>query len=122
MKNAESAARKMGYAISPDPIPEEVIFIRSDQYSFVKQGVPSVFINPGFQSADPSVNGPALFMKVVSSIYHTPRDNMSLHFYFDSAAKATGYCFLLGFEVAQQDERPSWNPGDFFGTHFARKP
>jgi hypothetical protein len=42
-KDVESAARNMGYTISPDsipdPIPEEVIFIRSDQYLFVKQGV-----------------------------------------------------------------------------------
>jgi Zn-dependent M28 family amino/carboxypeptidase len=120
-KDVEVAARIMGYTISPDPIPEEVIFIRSDQYSFVKQGVPAVFMNPGLQSADPGVNGPAVFEKWISSIYHTPRDNMSQKFYFDSAARSTGLSFLVGYEVAQQDQRPAWNPGDFFGTKFAQK-
>jgi len=120
-KNVDAAARKMGYTISPDPIPEEVIFIRSDQYSFVKQGVPSVFMNPGLQSADAKVDGAAVFQKWISSVYHTPRDNMSQQFYFDSAARSTGLSFLVGYEVAQQDERPTWNAGDFFGTRFAPK-
>ena len=35
-----------GFVLAPDPVPEEVLFIRSDQYSFVKKGVPSVFLVP----------------------------------------------------------------------------
>jgi Zn-dependent M28 family amino/carboxypeptidase len=120
-KDVEAAARKMGYTISPDPMPEEVIFIRSDQYSFVKQGVPAVFINPGLQSADSSVDGAAVFQKWISSIYHTPKDNMSQQFYFESAAKSTRLSFLVGYEVAQQAERPTWNAEDFFGTKFGGK-
>jgi Zn-dependent M28 family amino/carboxypeptidase len=118
-KDVEVAAQRMGYTISPDPMPEEVVFIRSDQYSFVKQGVPAVFINPGLQSSDPKVDGVAVFKKWLTSIYHTPRDNMSQQFYFDSAARSTGLSFLVGYEVAQQAARPTWNAGDFFGTKFA---
>jgi Zn-dependent M28 family amino/carboxypeptidase len=117
-KNVQAAAKKMGYTISPDPIPEEVIFIRSDQYSFVKQGVPAVFINGGRQSADPKLDGAAIDEKWISSIYHTPKDNMSQPFYFESAARSTAMSFLVGYEVAQQSERPTWNAGDFFGTKF----
>ena len=120
-KDVEAAARNMGYTISPDPIPEEVIFIRSDQYSFVKQGVPAVFMSPGIQSADSKVDGAAVFRQWISSIYHTPKDNMSQPFYFDSAARFTGLSFLVGFEIAQQAGRPTWNAGDFFGTKFAQK-
>jgi len=120
-KNVQAAARKIGYTISPDPLPEEVIFIRSDQYSFVKQGVPAVFINAGRQSTDPNLDGAAIFNKWISSIYHTPRDNMSQTFYFESAAKSTALSFLVGYEVAQQAERPTWNAGDFFGTKFSKK-
>ncbi len=120
-KNVQAAARKMGYTISPDPLPEEVIFIRSDQYSFVKQGVPAVFINAGRQSADPNLDGNAIFLKWISSIYHTPKDNMSQTFYFDSAARSTALSFLVGYEVAQQAERPTWNAGDFFGTKFSKQ-
>ena len=120
-KNVQAAARKMGYTISPDPLPEEVIFIRSDQYSFVKQGVPAVFMTPGRQSADPKLDGAAIFNKWISSIYHTPQDNMSQPFYFESAARSTALSFLVGYEVAQQPERPTWNAGDSFGTKFSKK-
>jgi len=41
--------------------PREVIFIRSDQYSFVKQGVSSGIPVAGFKSEDPKVNPEAIF-------------------------------------------------------------
>jgi hypothetical protein len=46
---------------------------------------------------------------------------MDHRFYFDPAAKSTALNFLIGYEVAQQSERPAWNAGDFFGTKFAHK-
>lgn len=120
-KDVEAAARKMGYTISPDPRPEEGFFTRSDQYSFVRQGVPSVKVNDGIQSTDPAIDGATLAKNWTATNYHTPNDNMSHHFYFDSAAKSTVLNFLIGYEVAQQSERPAWNAGDFFGTKFAHK-
>ena len=36
-------ARRMGVTVAPDPFPQEVFFIRSDQYSFVRRGVPGYF-------------------------------------------------------------------------------
>ena len=78
-------------------------------------------MNPGLQSADPKLDGTTVFHQWISSIYHTPKDNMSQHFYWDSAAKSTRLSFLVGYEVAQQSERPTWNTSDFFGTKFAHK-
>jgi hypothetical protein len=46
---------------------------------------------------------------------------MSQQFYFESAARSTAMSFLVGYEVAQQSERPTWNAGDFFGRKFSRK-
>lgn len=120
-KDVEAAARKIGYTISPDNRPEEGFFTRSDQFSFVKQGVPSVKINPGSQSADPTIDGLALARAWTATNYHTPNDNMNHRFYFDAAAKSTALSFLIGFEVAEQSERPTWNAGDFFGTKFVHK-
>ena len=41
--------------------------------------------------------------------------------YFDAAARSTALNVLIGYEVAQQSERPAWNAGDFFGTKFAQR-
>jgi hypothetical protein len=120
-KDVEAAARKLGYTISPDPRPEEGFFTRSDQYSFVRQGVPSIKVDGGTQSADPAIDGLAFARNWTATNYHTPNDNMNHHYDFDAAAKSTALNFLIGYEVAQQAERPAWNPGDFFGTKFAQK-
>jgi Zn-dependent M28 family amino/carboxypeptidase len=49
------AAEKNGLQLSPGPMPDLALFTRSDHYSFVKQGIPSVFLVPGFKSANPSI-------------------------------------------------------------------
>ncbi len=112
------AAQQLELEVSPDPMPEEVFFIRGDQYSFVRQGVPSIFIMEGWKSADLKLNGEEAFKKWLVTAYHTPRDNMNQSFDFDSAAKGARLNFLLGYEVAQQKRRPTWNAGDFFGARF----
>jgi len=113
-----SAAKAMGYDLSPDPMPEEVMFIRSDQYSFVLQGVPAVDITDGVKSTDPKINGLDVIKKWLVTRYHTPLDNMDQPIDFDSAAKGSVMNFLVGYEVAQHSGVPEWNKGDFFGTIF----
>ena len=117
-KFVESAARELGYTVSPDSMPEEAGFIRSDQYSFVLQGVPAVEIGDGIISKDPNFDGLAPVKKWLVTRYHTPLDNMEQPLYFDSGARAAGLSFLVGYELAQQDQPPVWNPADFFGTKF----
>jgi len=113
-----SAAKIMGFEVSPDPMPEEVSFIRSDQYSFVLQGVPAVNVEDGVKSTDPKINGLEVIKKWLVTRYHTPLDNMDQPIDFDSAAKGAVMNFLVGYEVAQQERSPDWVKGDFFGTRF----
>jgi len=113
-----AAAKVMGYNVSPDPMPEEVSFIRSDQYSFVLQGVPAVDIEDGVNSTDPKINGLDVIKKWLVTRYHTPLDNMEQPIDYDAAAKGAVMNFLVGYQVAQHDGVPSWNKGDFFGTTF----
>jgi hypothetical protein len=108
------------FALAPDPVPEEVLFIRSDQYSFVKKGVPSVFLVPGFTSTDPDVNGGALFSEHLQTHYHQPSDDLSRSIDWDSALRFARANVRIGHAVAEVDERPSWNEGDFFGEKFGR--
>jgi hypothetical protein len=117
-KAFELAAAQAGYDISPDPMPEENVFVRSDQYSFIVQGVPAVFINDGVKATDEKVDGLGIFKKYLTTQYHTPLDNMSQPFDYESASKGTRLNFLVGYQVAQQDQSPTWNGGDFFGIKF----
>lgn len=117
-QNVQRAAQHLKLEVSPDPMPEQVIFIRSDQYSFVRRGVPSILVSQGWKSADPKVNGEQVYKNWIMTVYHTPQDNVEQHFDFDSGVKGAQLNFLIGYEVAQQKDRPTWNSGDFFGTVF----
>jgi Peptidase family M28/PA domain len=113
-----SSAKALGYDLSPDPMPEEVMFIRSDQYSFVLQGVPAVDVTDGVKSTDPKINGLDVIKKWLVTRYHTPLDNMDQPIDFESAAKGSVMNFLVGYDVAQRNDSPEWNKGDFFGSTF----
>lgn len=116
------AAERAHLGVSPDPMPDEVVFIRSDQYSFVKQGVPAVFPVPGFKSNDPKINPKAIFKKWETERYHEPGDDMEQPgLLFDEAAKYGRFVFLCGDLIANDPNRPSWNKNDFFGDRYAKK-
>jgi hypothetical protein len=106
------------FALSPDPMPEEVIFIRSDQYSFVKQGVPSVFLVPGFTSSDPNIDGEPLWRGFLQTYYHQPSDDMTRPIDWPSALRFARANVRIGYAVAEDRARPTWNEGDFFGDKF----
>ena len=117
---AMAAARDAGLTLGADPMPEEVIFVRSDQYSFVRRGVPSVFLVPGFTSRDPAMDGRKQFMAFLSTHYHQPTDQIDLPFDEDSAQRFTLMNYLFVRAIADTRQRPTWNEGDFFGDRFSR--
>ena len=41
--DVRKAAKALGIEVLPDPEPERNIFTRSDQYSFIKRGIPAIF-------------------------------------------------------------------------------
>ncbi len=113
-----AAAEHLGLGIGPDPIPEQVLFIRSDHFSFVRRGVPALFIKSGFETGDPNLDGGAMNTAFRRDRYHTPFDDMSQAFYLEAGAQHARVNFLTGYIVAMKDARPSWNEGDFFGGVF----
>jgi len=111
-------ADHMGLDLSPDPMPEEVLFVRSDQYPFVRQGIPAAFTIVGLQSGDPDVDGAAAIQDWLATVYHTPKDDFSQDMNFQTGTTYAGVNLLAGYLVAQASERPAWNEGDFFGAEF----
>jgi hypothetical protein len=111
---AEDVARHMALTVSPDPLPEEVYFARSDQYSFILQGVPALYIEEGLQTVNPDLDGKKMQFDWEAQRYHQPNDDMSQLFDFKATVKCTRVDLAVGYEIAQQTERPHWNAGDFF--------
>ena len=110
----EAAAAQAGVTLSPDPMPEENLFVRSDHYSFVKAGVPSVFLVTGFQNG-----GETAFRDFLATHYHKVSDQTDLPFDWNAAAKFARINFLIAREIANRDEAPRWYEGNQYGDRYA---
>ena len=110
-----AAARALGLAVGQDAEPEQVFFIRSDQYSFVKRGVVAVFPGSGYMDATGHFDANrALADRWSMQRYHRPADEWQPEFRADWAAREASFDFLLGLSVAITADRPRWNRGDVF--------
>ena len=118
---AQAALAAMGMKESPDPQPEQVFFIRSDQYNFVKRGIPAVFPGAGWQDAQGNTEKRKAYDEWwTKNRYHQPSDEWVPDADYQNMAKEVRADFLLALSVALDPERPRWNPGDVFGKMFTR--
>jgi hypothetical protein len=116
-KIMDAAARRLGLSQTEDPNPQQFFLIRSDQYSFVQQGIPAVWPSPGFNSNNPAIDPKAIFSNWQATRYHKPQDSIEQPgLDFEEAAKYVRFCFLAIYLIAQEPQRPKWNEGDFFGV------
>ena len=98
-----------------DPMPEQAIFVRSDQYSFVKQGVPAVFLVPSLATEvkDALAVSPQTFL---AKHYHMPSDDLNLPIDYEWAAQFVEINYAIARDLANAPERPAWNSDSFFST------
>ncbi|MGH8499140.1 MAG: M28 family metallopeptidase, partial [Methylococcales bacterium] len=71
-KQFEQAATDIGFLLSPDPAPDQVVFVRSDQFAFVRQGIPAVYLDGGVVAKDPNIVGKELMENFLKTHYHRP--------------------------------------------------
>ena len=109
------AVKPMGIALSPDPMPAESIFVRSDHYMFVKQGVPAVFLATGFANG-----GAKAWGEFLSGNYHHPGDDMNQPIDWKAGARFAEANYRIMRAMADADTPPLWYKGDFFGDTFAK--
>ncbi len=119
---AGAAARATGLELETDLMPEQAFFIRSDQYPFVRKGVPALFFVNGSRSTDPAVDGGAALGRWLATVYHTPKDDLDQPADWEAGARYARVVYRVGQLVANEDARPGWNPGDFFGEAFGSRP
>ncbi len=113
-------AQGFGIELSSDPFPEQNIFVRSDHYRFVQQGIPSVFLVTGMQSLDEGVDAQAIFNNFLLEDYHKPSDDLGLPIHYGAAARFTRINAKIGTSIADKTARPAWHEGGFFGRTFAK--
>jgi hypothetical protein len=108
-----AAAKEVGIAIQDDPEPERNIFIRSDQYSFIKRGVPALFLSAGWLPGSPE----DIKMKEwFSSRYHAPSDDLDQSVDIEAADRFNRLMSRLAVRIANAHRAPQWRAKSFFKT------
>ncbi len=115
-KQVDQAATYMGITVEPDPEPTQARFTRSDQYSFVVNGVPALHVKYGNKTADGKNNLADIVAPWRAKYYHKPQDDINGIFDFEAGKKYAQLNFLIGYLIAQDVKRPTWNAGDIFAT------
>jgi Zn-dependent M28 family amino/carboxypeptidase len=110
-ERAAAIASRLGYRVQPDPEPLRNLFIRSDQYSFIKEGIPSLAMKVGFEAGAPEE---AVFKQWLTDRYHAPSDDANQPVDLSAAAGFEEVMRGLTVQVANDPRRPAWKHDSFF--------
>ena len=112
------AARSVGAQQVPDEAPERNLFVRSDQYSFVRVGIPA--LSPKFAPVGPEQL--AIQKDWLTNRYHAPSDDLNQPINPDYVLPFNRYIERLILDVANAPNRPTWYPESFFRRFVPAQP
>ncbi|MEA3389179.1 M28 family metallopeptidase [Sphingobium sp. CCH11-B1] len=110
-KDAAAVSEAMKLPIVPDPFPDRNVFIRSDQYAFIREGIPALFFKYGFKAGTPEAETEKAWR---ANIYHSPFDDLKQPVMPAESGKLNDYVTAVTLRVANNPQRPSWNADSFF--------
>ena len=108
---AREISQSQGVKVQPDPEPLRNLFVRSDQYNFIRHGVPSIIMSVGSEPGSPEQK---IFKDWLTNRYHAPSDDLNQPVDFDAAAKYEEIVRSLLINIANDDHRPQWKQDSFF--------
>ncbi|MGI8641984.1 MAG: M28 family peptidase [Pyrinomonadaceae bacterium] len=102
----QDVSSAFGISVIPDPFPDEKIFYRSDHYSFVERGVPSLMLL-GAPGGDKEV-----WIKRMKdwekTDYHQPEDKIKPDWAWEGAEAVAEVMGIMGWRIANGDTMPEW--------------
>jgi Zn-dependent M28 family amino/carboxypeptidase len=104
-------AKRNGLGVTADPQPERNRFTRSDQYSFIREGIPALAMKVGFE---PGSKEAAIDAAWTKDRYHAPSDDLQQPIDLDAAVTFTKLVGALAAEIANHQAKPQWKADSFF--------
>lgn len=108
----EDVSVATGNVVTPDPLPEENAFVRSDHYAFVKRGVPALMLMGG-PEGDPASWIPRM-KKWLATDYHSPSDTVKPDWNWTGPQTLAKVGLIIGLRVANAEAMPTWNASSPF--------
>ena len=109
--DVRAAASQAGVEVQADKEPQRNLFIRSDQYNFIRQGIPALAFKFGYLPGSPEEK---LHKDWLTNRYHAPSDDLNQPVDKAAAAQFNDLILHLIERVANAAARPQWKPDSFF--------
>jgi len=109
--DVRAVAAAMHLQVQGDPEPQRNRFIRSDQYSFIRAGVPAVAMKVGYEMKTPEA---AVAQRWTAERYHAPSDDLKQPVDRDAADAFISVVRQLAIHIANRPDRPGWSETSFF--------
>jgi hypothetical protein len=110
-EDVRAVCEAAGVQVQADKQPDHNRFIRSDQYSFIRKGVPSLAFKFGWV---PGTAEEKKFNDWYKERYHGPADDLSQPVDLAAAAQFNAILEKLALRVADETQRPAWKSESFF--------
>jgi len=109
--DVRAVAAESGIGVQPDPQPLRNRFIRSDQYSFIRVGIPALATKVGFEANSPEAE---LDKQWTASRYHAVGDDLSQPVDLGAVGQYEFVIRRLAVRIANRAEAPKWRETSVF--------
>ncbi len=115
LETVAAAADAEGLRLKGDQAPEQGYLYRSDQFSFMKAGIPAAYIEHGLDYVGRMPGwGDNMREEYNAARYHQPSDEYDPQFDYSGAVQQARVVFRVGLSVANATDIPVWNEGSQF--------
>ncbi len=109
----QNIAKRFQLEIAPDARPEQGSYYRSDHFSMARVGIPAFSVKMGNELRAGGA-GDDFFLEFNAKKYHRPSDAYEASWDFSGMEEMARFGMVLGMEVANQPQLPTWLEGDEF--------
>jgi Zn-dependent M28 family amino/carboxypeptidase len=114
MKVVERTTELLGLTIDPDHVPDQVRFVRSDNYNFIMEGIPALRMKYGLKTETSPTGLDSLITAFTKEVYHKPSDELNDRFDFEAGRIYVMLQFMNSYLINEEVQRPTWNEDSFF--------
>ena len=115
------AGKELNIIVDNNKEEEENYIQRSDQMSFLKNGIPALNVGMGYTAVNPKINAQKEVEKWMKKTYHQPSDDLNQSYDEKAFLQSMQVQYLTAYYIANHMESVNWNTDSWIYKKYVRK-